>query len=83
MELCEIVKFIEELSQDAVILPKNVRAELEKIRVVLNCPDVDVPMRIDAALERLEELSMDPNVSVSGRSELWNLTSALEGLNQR
>lgn len=83
MEVCEVVKIIEELSVSASILPRNVRATLEEIKKSFNCDVSNIPVRIDAALQRIEGLSTDPNVSMEGRSELWNLTSALESLNQR
>lgn len=82
MELCIALDFIEDLLKDNS-MPKNVRAVLTEIKVSLNCEATQIPIRIDAALQKVEELSMDANINSFSRSELWNLTSVLESLNQR
>ena len=81
MDTDHVVEFLKELSQD-MSMPRNIRTALCEIKTSLNCSDEQIPLRVDAALQRLEELAMDPNISSFGRSELWNLTSAIEGLNR-
>ena len=80
MDTDHVIEFLKELSQD-ISMPRNVRTALCEIKNSLSCSDEQIPLRVDAALQRLEELAMDPNISSFGRSEIWNLTSAIEGLN--
>jgi len=80
MDVSNVIEFLDELSQD-MSMPRNVRAALCDIKVSLSCSTEEIPLRVDAALQRLEELASDPNISPFGRTEIWNLTSAIESLN--
>lgn len=83
MDVSDVTEFLGELSTD-ISMPRNVRAALCAIKDSLNnCSEEDVALRVDGALQRLEELASDPNLSPFGRTEIWNLTSAVEGLNVR
>jgi len=82
MDVEQVIDCLDELSNDASI-PKNVRSSLLKIKLSLNCSEEEIPLRVDAALHLLEELASDPNISPFGRTEIWNLTSAVEELNSQ
>lgn len=74
--LDEIQELLNNLCGDRTI-SKNVREALEDIREDLKT-DGDVNVKIDAALQKVEGLSLDPNLSSHSRTQLWNLTSLLE-----
>tara|TARA_Y100000310_G_C20318843_1_gene639754 strand:+ start:305 stop:556 length:252 start_codon:yes stop_codon:yes gene_type:complete len=80
MDVQDVLEFVEELSVD-MSMPRNVRAELCNIKDSLGCSSEEVPLRVDAALQKLEEMASDPNISPFNRTEIWNLTSAMESLN--
>lgn len=77
MELESVCIALDELSKDTSI-PKNVRTVLCSIKTSLECPKEQILIRIDAALQKIEEIAMDSNLDSSGRTELWELTSTLE-----
>jgi len=82
MDVSDVIEFLEELSQD-MSMPRNVRTALGEIKCSLgDCSASDIPLRVDAALQRLEGLASDPNISPFSRTEIWQLTSAVEGLNK-
>ncbi len=75
-DLGEINELLQALAQDAA-LSKNIRDILETINDELR-NDKDVSVKIDAALQKIEDLSLDPNISPYVRTQIWNLTSLLE-----
>ena len=75
-DLTEVNELLSSLTSDSSI-SKNVREALEGIRENLLAGDVAV--KIDAALQKVEDLSLDPNLSPYARTQIWNLTSLLEG----
>ena len=79
--MSDVTEFLEELSVD-MSMPRNVRSALCSIKDSLgNCSESEVALRVDDALQRLEEIASDPNLSAFGRTEIWTLTSAVENLN--
>ena len=50
---------------------------LEEVRELLDAGDV-VEVKIDAAIQKVESLSLDPNLASYARTQTWNLTSLLE-----
>lgn len=81
MELEQVAEFLEELSKDSSI-PQNIRLALCDIKCSLDCTKDRLPVNIDAALQKLEEVSNNPNLSAFNRTEIWSLTSAIESLNR-
>ncbi len=75
-DLSEINELLQTLAQDAA-LSKNIRDILEAINFELK-DEKDISVKIDAALQKVEDLSLDPNISPYVRTQIWNLTSLLE-----
>ncbi len=73
----DIVQLIEELAEDTSI-PKNVRSILVEIKQIF-LSDKEFGVKIDTALQKVEDMTMDSNISSDTRMRLWNLTSLLEG----
>ncbi len=78
VEIKDVLELIEQLEQDSSI-PKNVRQSLLKIKEILETNE-DIAIKVDSAMQILEELSLDPNLSSHARTQIWNLTSTLEAL---
>ena len=74
-DLTEVNELLSSLTTDSSI-SKNVRDILDNIMEDLR--DGDVAIKIDAALQKVEDLSLDPNLSPYTRTQIWNLTSLLE-----
>ena len=73
----EIIELLAELSQDNSI-SRNIRAALTEIKDSLEANESEFEVKVNAALQKVEDLSLDPNISPYGRERLWTLTSMLE-----
>ena len=72
----EIIELLTELSQDNS-LSRNIRAALSDIKDSLENGE-EFEVKVDAALQKVEDLALDPNISCYGRERLWTLTTMLE-----
>lgn len=77
-ELKIIFNEISELYEDSSV-PKNVRTKLDKISTILN-DDSELPIKINRALDELDELAEDTNLEPYTRTQIWNLVSVLESI---
>lgn len=77
-DISEVQELLDQMCEDYSI-PKNVRAILTKVRNNLK-GEGDIKVKIDAAIEAIEGLSLDPNLSSYAREQIWNLTSMLSSL---
>ncbi|MFH0869020.1 MAG: UPF0147 family protein [archaeon] len=75
-DLREINEILDMMAKDGAI-SKNIRDVLAAILEELK-DEKNVPVKIDAALQKIEDLSLDPNLSPYVRTQIWNLTSLLE-----
>lgn len=74
-KVTEIIKILDQMCSDNSI-PRNVKAILTTIKTDLRS-DREPSVRIDAAIQYIEGLSQDPNLSAYAREQIWNLTSLL------
>jgi len=75
-EVTEIIRQIE----DDKSVPKNVVVKLHEICAILNNEDEDRYIRIDKALQQLENITDDTNLQPFIRTKIWNISSILESL---
>ena len=78
-EVTEVIELINEIC-DTPSVPKNVKASLEQIQVLFHDEEMELGVKVDSAMQSMEDLSLDPNLSSFSRAQIWNLTSLLEGL---
>ena len=69
---------LSEINEDNSV-PRNVRTQIQNIITTLK-QEVEVPMRINKALNVLDEISSDVNLQAYTRTQLWNIMSVLEKL---
>lgn len=81
VDLNEINELLKALAKDTAI-SKNIRDILEYICEELKDGN-NLSVKIDAALQKIEDLSLDPNLSPYVRTQIWNLTSLLESAQNR
>ena len=80
-DLNEVNELLEALAKD-IAISKNIRDILEYIWEDLR-DEKNISVKIDAALQKIEDLSLDPNLSPYVRTQIWNLTSLLESAQNR
>ena len=73
----DIVASISELKDDTTV-PKNVKEKVQEIIETLNNEKAELSMRIDKALQILDDVAEDSNLQSYTRTQVWNLVSMLE-----
>lgn len=63
-------------------LPSNVSNMLEQAVDELEDEEKDLSVRVNSASSLLDEISNDPNIKQHTRTEIWNLASKVESLNE-
>ncbi|MFC1691023.1 UPF0147 family protein [Nanoarchaeota archaeon] len=76
--LQNIVQALEELQEDNTI-PKNVKTKLGNIKEILQQQE-ELSLKLNKALNELDEISDDVNVQSYTRTQLWNIASMLEAI---
>ncbi len=72
----ETIETLQELEEDTH-LPKNIKIKIQKIIEMLK-EDAEVSIKVNKALNDLDEISNDPNLESYTRAQLWNIVSLLE-----
>ena len=75
-DLKPVIDALSELEQD-VTVPRNIRSRIGSIIVSLN-GSMETPLKINKALDGLEEITDDANIQPYTRTQLWNVISILE-----
>lgn len=77
-EIGDIIQMLNELHED-VTVPKNVRIKIEEIISSLR-DDAILSIKINKALNELDEIASDVNLQPYTRTQIWNIISLLEKL---
>ncbi len=78
MDVSEVIELLASLCEDKTV-SKSVHEALSEIKQNFDSESGEVGVKVDDALARLEDLSIDPNLSADVRTKIWDLTSKLEG----
>ncbi len=81
VKMQDVVELINDMETDKSI-PKNVRVVLEDIKTLLADNSRELGLRVDSAMQMIENVSLDPNLSPYIRTQVWNLTSLLENVSE-
>lgn len=76
VSLDAIFSALQELSEDNTV-PRNVKSKVEQVLKILN-ENTEVSIRVNKALNELEEIANDSNMQTYTRTQLWNIISLLE-----
>ena len=79
-QLQEILKALDALKDDEAV-PKNIKAKIDGIVLTLNSDD-ELSSKVGKSLIILDETSEDLNIQPFIRTQIWNISSMLEKLNQ-
>jgi uncharacterized protein (UPF0147 family) len=79
-QLQNILNALDALKGDEAV-PKNIKAKIDEIIVNLNSDD-DISSKVGKSLGILDETSEDLNIQPFIRTQIWNVSSMFEKLNQ-
>lgn len=71
-----VVATLCELEED-ITVPKNVRLKVEKVMELLN-EETEIDIKVNKALNELEEIADDVNLQSYTRAQVWSVISTLE-----
>jgi uncharacterized protein (UPF0147 family) len=80
-ELDMVIQRMEDL-KDANGIPSNVKDMLEESIEALEDEDAELSVRVNSATSLLDEISNDPNIAQHTRTEVWNIASMLESVEE-
>ncbi len=81
MDISAIYSMLDEIVQDRTV-PKNIRSAVEQVKASLTNDKQELAVRINGAVSILDEISGDPNIPVYSRTQIWNIVSMLEVMNE-
>jgi len=77
-QINEAVEALEELKNDSTV-PKNIKNKIVEIISSLN-DDKETSIKINRALNELDEISDNNNIQPYTRTQIWNVVSILESM---
>lgn len=77
-QINDIIEVLTELVSDHTV-PKNVKVKVETIIKSLK-ENNDMSLRVNKALNILDEISDDNNIQAYTRTQIWNIASMLESI---
>ncbi len=80
MSVETVVQQMEDLAEKDTV-PSNVEESLKQAAGVLEDEEEELSIRINSASSILDRISNDPNIKQHTRTEIWNLASRVENLN--
>ncbi len=72
-----VINLLNQLLEDKGV-PKNIKEGIENALKSLKDESRDLAVRIDAAIQYLEDVSDDPNIPMYTRTQIWNVITLLE-----
>ena len=75
-----VINSLNEIQEDATV-PRNVRTKIEAVINALK-EDAELSIKVNKALNGLDELANDINLQAYTRTQIWNIMSVLERFNQ-
>ena len=80
MNMETISKLLDEINDDRTV-PRNIRNMVQEAKDNLNGKQ-ELSVRINAAISLLDEVSNDSNIPTYTRTQIWNIVSMLEVMNE-
>jgi hypothetical protein len=77
--LSQVCEILEEILDDRSV-PRNIRKTAEDVKSILVGKDRAMRVRVNEAINRLDDISNDPNLPEHTRTDIWNIASTLETL---
>jgi uncharacterized protein (UPF0147 family) len=80
MDMDAVNKMLDEINDDRTV-PRNIRNLIQQARDSLNSKQ-EIAVRISTAIAILDEVSNDSNIPIYTRTQIWNIVSMLEVMNE-
>ena len=77
-QLDAVVSSVSEVKEDSTV-PRNVRTKIESVVSTLK-EDTELPIKVNKALNELDQIANDVNLQSYTRTQIWNIMSMLEKL---
>ena len=78
-QVSSIVELLTQILEDKTV-PKNIRESALKSKESLMDAEEELSIRVDQAVQFLDEVSEDPNMPIYTRTQIWSIVSMLESL---
>ena len=79
-QLKQAIDVLLQISEDRTV-PRNIRESAEEAKKSLESEEEDdLTVKVDKALQILDEMSEDPNLPVYTRTQIWSVVTLLEAL---
>jgi uncharacterized protein (UPF0147 family) len=75
-EISQAIALLNQIIEDRTV-PRNIRDSAKKAADYLG-KDEDITVKVDKAIQVLDEVSEDPNVPMYTRTQIWSIVSLLE-----
>jgi hypothetical protein len=77
----EVIKLLEQIVNDRTV-PRNIRRSCEECIEILKNEKETKAVRINAVISILDEVTNDPNIPMYTRTQVWNIASILESMQE-
>ena len=82
MDFNTVFDLLGQIKDDRTV-PRNIRTAVERALDYLQEGEEDIIIRISSAISVLDDISNDPNMPMYTRTQIWNLVSILEVMNEK
>ncbi len=77
----KVVQLLEQIVNDKTV-PRNIRRSCEECINILKNENEAKDVRINSVISILDEVTNDPNIPMYTRTQIWNIVSILESLQE-
>ncbi|HLC76727.1 MAG TPA: UPF0147 family protein [archaeon] len=81
MDIETINRLLDEINDDRTV-PRNIRTLITDAKNSLNSKQ-DIAVRINSVISTLDEVANDSNIPTYTRTQIWNVVSMLEVMNEQ
>lgn len=78
--IADAIEALEDLNSDNTV-PKNIKTKIDDIVSALK-EETELSIRLNRALNDLDEISDNSNIQPYTRTQIWNIVSILEAVNR-
>jgi len=75
----EVFEICSKIEEDSAV-PKNIKLKIQDIIITLKQEEKEIDIRVNTALQELDEISEDINIPDHIRTQIWSIVSLLESL---
>ncbi len=77
----KVIELLDQIVNDRTV-PRNIRESCEECIKILKESTDPTPVKINAVISILDEVTNDPNIPVYTRTQVWNIVSILESMQE-